>query len=138
MVTSFAARRCPVMIPTMVVRSRTMAEYVPAFGSEEAMKAQAIEQIRARVRYQKELLASKHHHNDQEEMWRWLNVTFFVGLPVCLLSCLYTYFFDEHPHRLEDPLPEYMAIRSKEFPWECGECDLFDLKCWKKCRAEKA
>ena len=139
MVTSFATRRCHVITPTMVVvRSRTMAEYVPALGTEEEMKAQAIEQIRARVRYQKELLAAKHHHNDQEEMWRWLNITFFVGLPVCVLSLLYSYFFDEHPHRYEGPLPEYMAIRSKEFPWECGDCDLFDLKCWKKCRAEKA
>jgi coproporphyrinogen III oxidase-like Fe-S oxidoreductase len=115
-----------------------MAEYIPALGTEEEMKKQAIEQIRARVQYQKELLASKAHHNDEEEMWRWLNITFYVGVPVCLLSCLYSYFFDEHTHRYEDPLPEYMVIRSKEFPWECGECDLFDLKCWKKCRAEKA
>lgn len=138
MVTSFAARRCHVVSPAILVRSRTMAEYVPALGTEEEMKAQAIQQIRARVQYQKELLASQHHHNDQEEMWRWLNITFFVGMPVCILSCLYSYFFDVHVHRHEGPLPEYMAIRNKEFAWECGECDLFDLNCWKKCRAEKA
>jgi hypothetical protein len=119
---------------------RGMAEFVPALGSEEEMKKQAIEQIRSRVHYQKELLAAQQaasHHNDEDEMWRWLNITFYVALPVVGLSVLYTYFFDVHPHRFEDPLPEYMVVRSKEFPWECGECDLFDLKCWKKCRAEK-
>jgi hypothetical protein len=127
----FAAR-----LPKPVLTRRGL--YVPALGTEEEMKAQAIEQIRARVRYQKEVLAAKHAHNDEEEMWRWLNITFYVALPICALSCFYSFFFDEHPHRHEDPLPEYMVIRSKEFPWECGECDLFDLKCWKKCRAEKA
>ena len=135
MVTSFAARRCQ---PAMLLRSRTMAEFVPALGTEEEMKKQAVEQIRARVKYQKELLAAKHPHDDYEEMWRWVNITIYIGVPVVVLSALYTYFFDEHSHRYEGPLPEYMAIRSKEYPWECGDCDLFDLECWKKCRAEKA
>ena len=103
------------------------------------MKAQAIEQIRARVKYQKELIAAQTHgHDDVDEMWRWVNYTFLIALPLVGLSIAYTLIFDEHPHRHEAPLPEYMNIRSKEFPWECGECDLFDGKCWKKCRAEKA
>ena len=116
-----------------------MAQTVPALGTEEEMKAQAVEQIRARVKYQKELLAAQTHgHDDVDEMWKWLNYAFFVGLPICFLSATYSFFFDVHPHRFEGALPEYMSIRSKEFPWECGECDLFDLKCWKKCRAEKS
>lgn len=116
-----------------------MSQLVPALGSEAEMKAQAIEQIRARVNYQKELIAAQTHgHDDIDEMWRWLNITFWVAMPVCVLSAMYSLFFDEHPHRQEGPLPEYMVVRSKEFPWECGECDLFDGKCWKKCRAEKA
>jgi hypothetical protein len=115
-----------------------MAQVVPALGSESEMKAQAIEQIRARVNYQKELLAAQTHgHDDVDEMWRWLNITFWVALPVCALSCFYSAFFDEHPHRFDGPLPEYMGIRNKEFPWQCGECDLFDYKCWNKCKAEK-
>ena len=103
------------------------------------MQAQSIEQIRARVKYQKELLAAQDHgHDDVEEMWRWVNISFWVGIPVVLISALLTLIFDEHGHRFEGELPEYMHVRTKEFPWECGDCDLFDLKCWKRCRAEKA
>lgn len=116
-----------------------MAQTVPALGTEKEMVEQAVEQIRARVKYQKELIAAQSHgHDDVDEMWKWLNYTFMFGLPICLSSIVYSFIFDEHPHRFEAPLPEYMAIRSKEFPWECGECDLFDLTCWKKCRAAKS
>lgn len=117
---------------------RRSAQTVPKLGTEAAMTAEAVEQIRARVAYQKELMAGKHGvEEEMEEMFRWIKITFAVGIPICILSSAYTLFFDEHPHRFEGPLPEYMAIRKKEFPWECGECDLLDLKCWKKCRAEK-
>ena len=44
----------------------------------------------------------------------------------------------DHVHRPHGPLPDYMSIQTKEFPWECETCALFDLDCWKKCRAEKA
>jgi hypothetical protein len=111
---------------------------VPKLGTEEEMKQQAIEQIRARVKYQKELIkAQTHGHDDVSETWRWINIFFWVGLPICVLSALYSYFFDEHPHRFDGELPEYMKVRTKEFPWECGDCDLFDRPCWKKCREEK-
>ena len=117
---------------------RRSAQTVPKVGSEAAMQAEAVEQIRARVAYQKELMAGKHGvEEDVHEMWRWINITFTVGIPICILSVAYTTFFDEHHHRFDGPLPEYMSVRSKEFPWQCGECDLFDLKCWKKCKAEK-
>lgn len=103
------------------------------------MKQQAIEQIRARVKYQKELMSHPDkHHDDVGEMWRWLNIFFWVAIPVTTLSCLYSFFFDEHSHRIPGPEPVYHKIRAKEYPWECGDCDLFDLDCWKKCRAEKA
>jgi hypothetical protein len=104
------------------------------------MQAEAIEQIRARVLYQKELVKAHAHDPAEEvaEMNRWVNITFWVGVPICVLSVFYSYFFDEHPHRHEGALPDYMVVRTKEFPWECGECDLFDGKCWTKCRAEKA
>jgi cytochrome c oxidase subunit 6a len=114
-----------------------MAQLVPALGTEEEMKAQAIEQIRARVEYQKNLKAAHPAHDDVDEMYRWLNITFWVGFPITALSLLYSFFFDEHHHRIHGPLPDHMNIRSKEFPWECGQCDLFDSACWKKCREEK-
>lgn len=102
------------------------------------MTSEAIAQIRARVAYQKELMKTHHGvEEDTAEMWKWVNLTFMIGFPVVLASGLFTILFDEHPHRVEGELPEFMKIRSKEFPWECGDCDLFDLKCWKKCRANK-
>jgi hypothetical protein len=111
---------------------------VPKLGTEEEMKQQAIEQIRARVQYQKELIkAQSHGHDDVSETWRWINIFFWVALPLCAMSSLYSYLFEEHPHRFEGELPEYMKVRTKEFPWECGDCDLFDRPCWKKCREEK-
>jgi hypothetical protein len=127
------------MAMTMLQR-RTMAQTVPKVGDPAAMQAEALEQLRARVAYQKEILASQHHgiEEDLDEMWRWVNITFSVGFPICILSLAYTMIFDEHPHRHDGPLPEYMQVRAREFPWECGQCDLFDLPCWKKCRAEKA
>lgn len=116
-----------------------MAVMVPKLGTEAEMQQQAIEQIRARVKYQKELTKLKEHSHEEEisEMWRWVKITFMVALPITGLSMAYSLLFDVHPHRFEGELPEYMKIRAKEFPWECGDCDLFDLKCWKKCRAEK-
>lgn len=124
--------------PTILSLQRRTVVLVPKLGTDAEMQAEAIEQIRSRVKYQKELLSAQGHgHDDVEEMWRWLNITFWVALPVCAVSLLYTIFFDEHKHRIEENVPEYMKIRTKEFPWECGDCDLFDMKCWKKCRAEK-
>lgn len=118
--------------------SRRTAILVPKLGTEAEMKAEAVEQIRARIAYQKALKA-KHHTYEEEvgEMWRWVNFTFYLAIPLSIASTLYTYLFDEHPHRIEGPLPEYMNIRTKEFPWECSNCDLLDLPCWKECRAEK-
>jgi hypothetical protein len=117
-----------------------LASTVPRLGTEAEMTAEAVEQIRARVRYQKELMKAKGHgiEEDTMEMFRWLNITFWVAVPVCVASGLYSLFFDVHPHRFEGELPEYMHVRSKEFPWQCSDCDFFDTACWKKCRAEKA
>jgi cytochrome c oxidase subunit 6a len=125
---------------TLAIQQSRSAQTVPRLGTEAQMQAEAIEQIRARVKYQKELVAAHAHDPAEEfaEMVRWINITFMVGLPICGLSVVYSYFMDEHAHRNDGALPDYMVVRSKEFPWECGECDLFDLKCWEKCRAEKA
>lgn len=122
------------------VAARRSIQTVPAMGSDADMQKQAIEQIRARVNYQKEVMkaqsAAHGPEEDVHEMWRWVNITFFIGAPIVTLSLLYSLLFDEHPHRFEGELPEYMKTRSKEFPWKCGDCDFFDGKCWKKCRAE--
>jgi cytochrome c oxidase subunit 6a len=117
---------------------RGMAQTVPRLGTPAQMEAEALQQIRARIAYQKEIMASKHGVEEEvKEMWRWVNISFYVALPIIVASCLYSFLMDEHGHREEGPLPEYMGIRNKEFPWQCDQCDLFDLKCWKKCKAEK-
>jgi cytochrome c oxidase subunit 6a len=121
---------------------RRNAQTVPRLGTEEQMKAEALEQIKARVAYQKELMRGKDpkHQVEEEihEMYKWVKVTFMFGLPICVASLIFSFATEEHAHRPEGALPEYLAIRKKEFPWECGDCALFDLDCWKKCRAEKA
>lgn len=114
---------------------------VPKIGTEAEMQAEAIEQVRARIAYQKEVMAAnphKSHDEEWKELWTWINISIFVGGPGCLLMMAKDAAIEEHHHRPEGALPEYMSIRSKEFPWECDQCPLFELDCWKKCREEKA
>ena len=119
---------------------RRLNQTVPRLGSAAEMEAEAIAQLRARVRRQKEIMDATTHSEAEEvaEMWKWIKVSFIVAMPVCVLSVVKDLTLIDHPHRKEGPLPDYMAIQVKEFPWECENCALFDLKCWDDCRAEKA
>lgn len=120
---------------------RRSAQTVPRMGTEEQMKAEALEQIRARIRYQKSLEQSKGHSQAEEadEMWKWIRITFYVGFPVCVIGLIKDQlFFSDHGHGYEGPMPDYLAINNKAFPWECEMCPLFDSKCWAKCRADRA
>jgi hypothetical protein len=36
-----------------------------------------------------------------------------------------------------DPLPEYMKIRKRPYPWFCHDCNIFDNPCQKKCKEEE-
>ena len=113
---------------------------VPKIGTEAEMQAEAIEQVRARIAYQKEVMAANPHKSFDEEwdeLWLWIKISIFVGGPGCVLMMFKDAAIEEHHHRPEGPLPEYMSIRAKEFPWECDQCPFFDLECWKECRAEK-
>mmetsp|Transcript_6457 Transcript_6457/g.9143 ORF Transcript_6457/g.9143 Transcript_6457/m.9143 type:complete len:140 (+) Transcript_6457:53-472(+) len=123
-----------------VTTQRRSAQTVPRFGTEEQMKAEALEQLKARIAAQKEISKQVHHDEAAEiaEMWKWVKISFIVAFPVCVLSSMKDVFFGEHHHEDEGPKPDYMAIRSKAFPWECEDCALFDPSCWKKCRAEQA
>lgn len=126
---------------TMTMGARRSVLTVPRLGTEAEMQAEAVAQIRARLAYQKEIMASRPHKSHSEEwveLWNWIKISIFVCGPVVVFALVKDAIFEEHKHRPHGPLPEYMGIRSKEYPWECGQCDLFDLDCWKKCRAEKA
>jgi hypothetical protein len=130
-------------VPMMMTMIR-FAQTVPRYGTPEQMQEDAIEQIRARVKYQKDILDhhlhSGGHHSpaaNLAEMWRWVNISLYIAVPISILSVIYSFVFDVHPHRADGELPEYMVVRSKEYPWECSNCDLFDYPCWKQCKAEK-
>ena len=103
------------------------------------MQKEALAQLRARIAKQKEIEAGTHvsHAEEVSEMWKWIKLSILVGFPVCVLSVAKDLLLVDHPHRKHGPLPDYMRIRNKEFPWECEDCEIFDLDCWKKCRAEK-
>mmetsp|Transcript_3305 Transcript_3305/g.6217 ORF Transcript_3305/g.6217 Transcript_3305/m.6217 type:complete len:145 (+) Transcript_3305:49-483(+) len=118
---------------------RRSNQTVPKLGSVEEMEAEAIAQLRARVRRQKEIMDATQHSETEEiaEMWKWIKISFVVAVPVCVLSIAKDVLFVDHVHRPHGPLPDYMEIQVKEFPWECETCALFDLECWKKCRAEQ-
>ena len=113
---------------------------VPRLGTQAEMEAEAVAQLRARVRRQKEIMESTGHSEQEEfaEMIKWIKISAVVAAPVCVLSVLKDLLFVGHVHRPEGDMPDYMNIQVKEFPWECETCALFDLECWKKCRAEQA
>ena len=133
-------------LPGIIARRGALAvqrrsnQTVPRLGTQAEMEAEAVAQLRARVRRQKEIMDATQHSETEEiaEMWKWIKISFIVAAPVCVLSVLKDLLFVPHAHRPHGPLPDYMDIQVKEFPWECETCALFDLECWKKCRAEKA
>jgi cytochrome c oxidase subunit 6a len=137
--TQFARSRIATAARPLLARRSMAAQTVPRFGTEETMKAEAIEQLRARVAAQKQVLAATHKSHDEEldEMYKWIRISFMVAAPIVALSLAKDIIFPDHPHRPDGELPEYMKIRNKSFPWECEDCDLFDLKCWRQCRAAK-
>mmetsp|Transcript_7965 Transcript_7965/g.14999 ORF Transcript_7965/g.14999 Transcript_7965/m.14999 type:complete len:144 (+) Transcript_7965:808-1239(+) len=116
------------------------AQTVPRSGSEEQMKKDAIEHLKARISKQKEIEHSRHvpHAEEVAEMNKWIKISVLVAAPVCVLTVAKDLLLVEHAHRKEGPEPDYMRIRNKEFPWECEDCELFNSDCWKKCRAERA
>lgn len=121
------------------ISQRRSAQVVPRFASEEEMKKEAVAHIRARIAHQKEIASKEHSHADEViEMNKWIKISVVVALPFCLLLLVKDALFADHSHRPEGELPDYMKIRSKEYPWECEDCNLFDSPCWKKCREEKA
>lgn len=135
------ARRSTVLATKTTQSGRRSFQTVPRLGTEAEMEAEAIAQIRARIAYQKELMAENPHKSHAEEwaeLWNWIKISVYFCGPVVIFAASKDLLFEEHHHRKEGVLPEYMGIRKKEFPWECENCDLFDSACWAKCRAEKA
>mmetsp|Transcript_19307 Transcript_19307/g.20927 ORF Transcript_19307/g.20927 Transcript_19307/m.20927 type:complete len:101 (-) Transcript_19307:71-373(-) len=69
--------------------------------------------------------------NAEEESKRWFKLSVaMIGLSTVL--GLYNVAAHEHEHGRHD-LP-YMHIRTKPYPWECSDCNLFSGDCWKACK----
>jgi hypothetical protein len=60
------------------------------------------------------------------EVARWTKVT-IVMTGLCGLMAVYNVVFHDHEHARKD-MP-YLKMRTKPFPWECSDCDLFDVVC---------
>ena len=73
-----------------MVSQRRSNQTVPRMGSAAEMEAEAIAQLRARVRRQKEIMDATQHSHAEEvaEMWKWIKISFVVATPVCVLSIL--------------------------------------------------
>jgi hypothetical protein len=138
-VVSVAASRRLLLASTT---SRPYGQMIPRAGDEQSMISDSIEQIRARVARQAEIVKASHHSFSEEvdEMWKWVKISLIIMFPLCALSSLKDILFgeDHSAHHHDGPLPDYMKIRNKAFPWECEDCDLFDTACWKKCKADMA
>ncbi|TFJ85985.1 hypothetical protein NSK_002805 [Nannochloropsis salina CCMP1776] len=78
------------------------------------------------------------HGADEVDKWRKISIV-ATGV-VILMSGRELLSLSSHGHgeHSDKPLPDYMHIRSKPFPWECSDCSLFDTDCFKKCKAERA
>mmetsp|Transcript_4506 Transcript_4506/g.4273 ORF Transcript_4506/g.4273 Transcript_4506/m.4273 type:complete len:147 (-) Transcript_4506:275-715(-) len=141
----FAARAATSTLTKVVARQgattfqRRNAQTIPRLASEADMKSEALAQLRARIARQKEIEKGTHISHDAEvkEMWKWIKISFMVAIPVCVLSVIKDVVAGHEHHDDSKPVPDYMNIRTKAFPWECEDCALFDGKCWEKCRAEK-
>mmetsp|Transcript_12197 Transcript_12197/g.15217 ORF Transcript_12197/g.15217 Transcript_12197/m.15217 type:complete len:144 (+) Transcript_12197:59-490(+) len=121
-------------------RSRRSVQTVPSAGPKQQMDAEILATIEARIAKQKQVYDKTHvsYAEELEEMWKWVKISIIVAAPICVLSSLKDIVTGEHHGRQEGELPDYMRIRTKAFPWECEDCELFNGKCWAKCRAEKA
>lgn len=67
----------------------------------------------------------------------WRKAT-YIALPLIGLFGLYQVYLIQvngHVHRDEIEW-DHLKIRTKAFPWECSDCDLFDRACHRACKKE--
>lgn len=75
------------------------------------------------------------------EMGKWTKYSYGA---IAFCGCLTTYIgFIEyqhfaHPHHVEDIAYSHKKIRSKPYPWDCADCNLFEPKCFADCKAAMA
>ena len=73
-----------------------------------------------------------------KEMAQWRTYSYgIVGFSSLLTIGIFATMDDSHGHPKENPY-SYEKIRTKPYPWECSNCNLFDGHCWEECRKKKA
>ncbi|GAB5031316.1 cytochrome c oxidase subunit via [Nannochloropsis oceanica] len=78
------------------------------------------------------------HGAEEVEKWRKVSIAATGIVVLFSLKEMVDMAGGHHGAHSDKPLPDYMQIRSKPFPWECSSCSLFDTDCFKKCKAERA
>ncbi len=65
-----------------------------------------------------------------------LNYVTYGLLALCGITTITSFtLFDHAGH--EHPKYSYLRIKSKAFPWQCGDCGFFEPECHKKCQEAK-
>uniref|UniRef100_A0A7S2G097 Uncharacterized protein n=1 Tax=Octactis speculum TaxID=3111310 RepID=A0A7S2G097_9STRA len=72
----------------------------------------------------------------EADMNNWIKISVVAIGGVSVAGVVIGYLESQHHHH-EAPPRSFKKIRAKPYPWECSDCTLFDLECWKECRANK-
>ena len=75
---------------------------------------------------------------EEVEKWRKVSIAATGIVIVMSIKEMVDMAGGHHGAHSDKPLPDYMQIRAKPFPWECSSCSLFDTECFKRCKAERA
>mmetsp|Transcript_4554 Transcript_4554/g.5903 ORF Transcript_4554/g.5903 Transcript_4554/m.5903 type:complete len:111 (-) Transcript_4554:1598-1930(-) len=74
------------------------------------------------------------------EMVRWEKYS-YMAVAASGIFGMYIWYLEyqhaKHPHHTEKAEFSHLKIRNKPYPWSCPDCNLFDLKCWRECRAAR-
>lgn len=76
-------------------------------------------------------IASRFGAELNAHMTRWKTATYIGMIPVwvCIGGGLYAIVKGEHHDQGPKPQYAYAKIRTKEYPWSNGDCNLFDMHC---------
>ena len=68
-----------------------------------------------------------------------IDIVFLLGgTAFCILTAMYVFATEKHPHPLNQQISYARMRDGKPFPWsECDDCGFFEVKCWDECRARK-
>ena len=78
--------------------------------------------------------ASHEEHVKTMLFWKKVSYACFPVLAVVGAYNIYVVNAHGHPHRSEIDY-DHLRFRKKPYPWECSDCNLFDRKCHRDCKA---